>query len=114
MGQTARGKRLTAREILARQALGLGMLVLVMASGYIVSRVDIADSTEKDVEVVAEEPAAASPGPPTEVEINTHIVEVATRYGVEPKLVAAIVAVEAGFDARAGSPRGAGGPVQPK
>jgi len=112
MGQTARGKRLTTREILARQALGLGMLVLVMTSGYVVSRVEIADSTEKDVEVVAEEPAAASPGPPTEVEINAHIVEVATRYGVEPKLVAAIVAVESRFDARAVSRRGAEGLMQ--
>ena len=109
MGQTGRGRRLTTREFVARQALGLGMLMLVLGAGYGVSRVDVADSTEQAVDVVADEPAASTP---TEVEINTHIVEVATRYGVEPKLVAAIVAVESRFDARAVSRRGAEGLMQ--
>jgi soluble lytic murein transglycosylase-like protein len=112
MGQTARGRRLTTREFVARQALGLGMLVLALSAGYIVSRVDIADSTEQAVEVVADEPAASTPGAVTEVDINAHIVEVATRYGVEPKLVAAIVAVESQFNARAVSRRGAEGLMQ--
>ena len=85
------------------------MLMLVLGAGYTVSRVDVADSTEQAVEVVADEPAASTP---TEVEINTHIVEVATRYGVEPKLVAAIVAVESQFNARAVSRRGAEGLMQ--
>jgi hypothetical protein len=112
MGQTGRGRRLTTREFVARQALGLTMLMLVLGAGYTVSRVDIGESTEQAVEVVADEPAASTP---TEVDINninTHIVDVATRYGVEPKLVAAIVAVESRFDARAVSRRGAEGLMQ--
>jgi soluble lytic murein transglycosylase-like protein len=112
MSQTARGRRLSSGQALARQALGFGVLVLVMSIGYAVSRVTIADSTERDVEVVADESTASAPAAISAVDINAHIVEVATRYGVEPKLVAAIVAVESQFDARAVSRRGAEGLMQ--
>src|SRR5262249_20140520 len=48
----------------------------------------------------------------TTADINAHIVEVATRYGVEPKLVAAVVAVESQFNVHAVSRRGAEGLMQ--
>ncbi|HEY3101202.1 MAG TPA: lytic transglycosylase domain-containing protein, partial [Methylomirabilota bacterium] len=108
MGQFARGRRLTTGESLKRHALGLGVLVLVMSAAYAGSRLQSAYATEHDVEVVAEESASS----PSAVDINTHIVEVATRHGVEPKLVAAIVAVESQFNARAVSRRGAEGLMQ--
>ena len=112
MGHTARGRRLSKGASLARQALGLGVFVLVISTGYAVSRVTIADSTERDVEVVAGESPAATPSTITTADINAHIVEVATRYGVEPKLVAAVVAVESQFNVRAVSRRGAEGLMQ--
>jgi soluble lytic murein transglycosylase len=73
--------------------------------------VDVADSAEEAeqaVDVVADEAAPS----PTAPDINAHIVEVSTRYGVAPKLVAAIVAVESRFDHRAVSRRGAEGLMQ--
>ena len=112
MGHTARGRRVSKGESLARQALGLGVLVLVMSIGYAVSRVTIAGSTERDVELVADESAASGSSAITEADINAHIVEVATRYGVEPKLVAAVVAVESQFNVRAVSRKGAEGLMQ--
>jgi soluble lytic murein transglycosylase-like protein len=114
MGQKALARTLTTRESLARQALGLALLVLAMSTAYAVSRADVADSAEQDVEIVAEEPSSspAAADTDTRVDINAHIVEVARRHGVEPKLVAAIVAVESRFNARAVSRRGAEGLMQ--
>jgi soluble lytic murein transglycosylase-like protein len=112
MGQTARGKRLTTGEALTRHALGLGVLLLVMSAAYAGSRLQTADATERDVETVAEESGARPSEQDATTIINGHIVEVATRHGVEPKLVAAIVAVESRFNARAVSRRGAAGLMQ--
>jgi soluble lytic murein transglycosylase-like protein len=109
MGQKALGRTLTARESLARQTLGLAVLVLAMSTAYAVSRADIADSAEQEVEIVAEEPSSSPAETDTLVDINAHIVEVARRHGVEPKL---IVAVESRFNARAVSRRGAEGLMQ--
>jgi len=112
MGQKALGRTLTARESLARQTLGLAVLVLAMSTAYAVSRADVANSAEQEVEIVAEEPASSPAETDPRVDINAHIVEVARRHGVEPKLVAAIVAVESRFNARAVSRRGAEGLMQ--
>src|SRR2546423_4646235 len=109
MGQKALARTLSGRESLARQALGLALLVLAMSTAYAVSRADVADSAEQEVEIVAEEPASSPAETNPRVDINAHIVEVARRHGVEPKLVAAIVAVESRFNARAVSRRGAAG-----
>jgi hypothetical protein len=111
MGHNARGRRLTPGQTLARQAMGFGMALLVISTAYAGARVQIGDSTEQDVDSVAEEPAS-SPRGDLRVEINTHIFEVATRYGVEPRLVAAIVDVESQFNVRARSRRGAQGLMQ--
>src|SRR3989440_5585795 len=112
MGQKALARTLSTRESLARQALGLALLVLAMSTAYAVSRADVADSAEQEVEIVAEEPAPSPAETGPRVDINAHIVEVARRHGVEPKLVAAIVAVESRFNARAVSRRGAEGLMQ--
>ena len=86
-------------------------MVLAVSAAYGVARVDVADSVEEAdaaLNVVADEPAPAASPP----DINAHIVEVSTRHGVAPKLVAAIVAVESRFDHRAVSRRGAEGLMQ--
>jgi soluble lytic murein transglycosylase-like protein len=72
----------------------------------IVNAVQVGESAEQAVENVAEE------SKPKKVEIDAHIEEVATQYGVAPKLVAAIVAVESEFNPRAVSRRGAEGLMQ--
>jgi Transglycosylase SLT domain len=108
MGQNARGRRLTTRESLARHALGLLVLVLVTSTAYAGSRLQF-DAAEQDVDTVADEPRPRRIDAAT---INGHIVEVATRYGVEPRLVAAIVSVESRFNANAVSRRGAEGLMQ--
>jgi hypothetical protein len=106
-----------AADGLTRQALGLALLVLVLSSGYALSRGEALDPAEAAVEVVAaeeEEPIPATPreSPYSLSQVNAHINEVAARHGVEPRLVAAIVAVESRFDARAVSRRGAEGLMQ--
>src|SRR5438552_18816408 len=83
-----------------------------MSTAYAVSRAYVANSAEQEVEFVAEEPASSPAETDPRVDINAHIVEVARRHGVEPKLVAAIVAVESRFNARAVSRRGAEGLMQ--
>lgn len=104
---------MTVGESLTRQALGLGVLVLAMSTAYAVSRMEIADSAEQDVEILAEEPASSPPETAiAQADINAHIHEVARRHGVEPRLVAAIVAVESRFDVHAVSRRGAEGLMQ--
>jgi hypothetical protein len=115
MRQTTPVKTVVGRESLKRQALGLGVLLLAVSSAYAGSRlgvdelidsVQLLQSAEDAVESVAEEPA------PKQVDINTHIEEVATQHGVAPKLVAAIVAVESQFNPRAVSRKGAEGLMQ--
>ena len=107
--------RIIGRESLKRQALGLGVLALAVGSAYAGSRLSVDDlmtsvrlfeGAEDAVDVVAEESA------PSQVDINTHIEEVAAHHGVAPKLVAAIVAVESQFNPRAVSRRGAEGLMQ--
>ena len=115
MRPTTTVRRGTTRESLRQQALGLTVLVLAMGAGYAGSRLSIDDivdavqareSAEQAVENVAEEST------PKKVDIDVHIEEVATQYGVAPKLVAAIVAVESEFNPRAVSRRGAEGLMQ--
>jgi hypothetical protein len=91
------------------------VLLLAVGTAYAGSRFAAEDiiasvhrlgGAEDAVESVAEEP------PPTQVDINAHIEEVATQHGVAPKLVAAIVAVESEFNPRAVSRKGAEGLMQ--
>ena len=107
--------RVSGRESLKQQALGLGVLVPAVSCAYAGSRLAVDDvmasmqllrSAEDAVDSVADEAA------PKQVDINAHIEEVATQHGVAPKLVAAIVAVESQFNPRAVSRRGAEGLMQ--
>jgi soluble lytic murein transglycosylase-like protein len=115
MRHTKPVERVVGRESLKRHVLGLGVLLFAITTAYAASRLGVDDifasvqmleSPEEAVELVAEEPA------PKKVDINTHIEEVATQHGVAPKLVAAIVAVESQFNPRAVSRKGAEGLMQ--
>src|SRR5205823_9754216 len=97
MGQKALARTLSGRESLARQALGLALLVLAMSTAYAVSGADVADSAEQEVEIVAEEPASGPAETEPRVDINARIGEVARRDGVERELVAAVVVAELRF-----------------
>lgn len=91
----------------SRQLVGLGALLFTVVPGYLVSRIG-AD------ELVRTRSAFASPDEvtPTGTVIDSHIREVAIRYGVSEELIAAIIEAESRFDSRAVSRRGAQGLMQ--
>ena len=86
---------------------GLVVMVLTLCGGYLVAGpavpVQLA-SEEADVEDSAAQPTIA--------EIMAQIDEVASRYRVPPRLVAAVISVESEFNPRAVSRRGAQGLMQ--
>src|SRR5438552_3346146 len=81
MGHKALGRTLTARESLARQALGLGVLVLAVGTAYAVSRVAVADSAEHAV--------INRRGIPPDRERRQYVVRVLRRYDHEAARVVA-------------------------
>jgi hypothetical protein len=98
-----------------RRLLGLAVLLLTIGPAYLAARIVeppdaivalVGDTSENAGESTDEKPR------PTRAEIDTHIEEVAARYGVSPRLVAAIVAAESEFNPRAVSPKGAQGLMQ--
>ena len=84
---TAR-RALEARQFVVRRLLGFGVLLLIIASGYVASR---------------------TPAAPT---IESHIREAASQYAVSEDLVTAVIEVESQFNANAVSRRGAQGLMQ--
>ncbi len=103
-----------------REALGgLGALLLAVVPAYLMARDHRASSAvtaeaalagTAEAAAIEEEEDAASEV--TLQEIESHIREVATRYGVSPRLVAAIIEAESSFNPRAVSRRGARGLMQ--
>jgi len=93
-----------------RHVLGLAVLVLTLGAGYLVAQRGalnaVAVALAEDVE--ADETASG----PTLAEIMAQIDEVASRHGVPPRLVAAVISVESEFNPRAVSRRGAQGLMQ--
>ena len=94
-----------------RRALGLLVLVLTLGAGYLVAQRGVVDAvagalTAEDTET------EETPSPPTLAEIMAQIDEVASRYRVPPRLVAAVISVESEFNPRAVSRRGAQGLMQ--
>jgi len=88
---------------------GLVVMVLTLGGGYFVAGPGALP------EQLAAEEADADDGTssrPTIAEIMAQIDEVATRYNVPPRLVAAVIAVESEFNPRAVSRRGAQGLMQ--
>ncbi|HXH82909.1 MAG TPA: transglycosylase SLT domain-containing protein, partial [Candidatus Tectomicrobia bacterium] len=96
-----------------RQALGLGMLVAILGPAWAAFREPAVAGVEppatdlEEVEEAESETAAVSI-----LEIEAHVREVATRHGLSPLLVAAIIEAESEFNPRAVSRKGARGLMQ--
>jgi len=81
-----------------RCRLGLGVVLLTMASGYVASHVAGTHDRHQVINVSAA--------------LDAHIKDVANRYGVSADLVVAIIEAESSFHPRAVSRRGARGLMQ--
>jgi len=97
--------------LLTRHAVGLAALVLTMASAYLASRPNTPQNAQ-EVARLTDDSAEEATDETTVVEIEAHIREIAVRYRISPRLVAAIVEVESEFNPRAVSRRGARGLMQ--
>lgn len=92
-----------------RRALGLLVLVLTLGAAYLVAQRGAVDAVAV---ALAEDETDEAPSRPTVAEIMAQIDEVASRYQVPPRLVAAVISVESEFNPRAVSRRGAQGLMQ--
>jgi hypothetical protein len=98
-----------------RRVLGLAVLLLTIGPAYLAARV--VDPPDALVALAGGAGEASDDTPedkprPSREEIDAHIEEVAVRYNISPRLVAAIVAAESEFNPRAVSPKGAQGLMQ--
>lgn len=110
MDVTRRARRGRRSRLPREHLLGLGMLLVAVIPGYMVSLSGSADETPP-VECAAVNPPARLQSMRA-MGIDCHIKDVATRYGVAEDLIAAIIEVESSFDPRAVSRRGARGLMQ--
>jgi soluble lytic murein transglycosylase-like protein len=94
-----------------RRLRGLAVLLLTMIPGYIACRV----TDSHAIRHVVDTGSGLQEGivrTPSGMSIDSHIREVATRYGVSEDLIAAIIEAESEFNPRAVSRRGARGLMQ--
>jgi len=119
MDNVGRGTKVQGQDwIIERHLLGLGILLLTVTAGYTLSgfsggREPLPGAQEAPLAVSAQaESAPADTGAESEIGIDSHIKEVAARYGVPAELVAAVIEAESEFNPRAVSRRGAQGLMQ--
>lgn len=98
---------------ISRYLFGFGILVVTMVSAYNLSgKVDAREASR----MAGGRPLAGTPessgSTPAAAEIDSHIEDVAVRYGVSRDLIAAIIEAESRYNPRAISPRGAQGLMQ--
>ncbi|HUF92940.1 MAG TPA: lytic transglycosylase domain-containing protein [Candidatus Limnocylindria bacterium] len=99
-------------EGMGRHILGLGVLLIAIVPAYVAFRVPLPDALVAFVEADIRETDEPEIPEISMAEIQAHIREVASRYGVSPRLVAAIVEAESEFNPRAESRKGARGLMQ--
>lgn len=98
---------------LRRHLLGFGIFLVTMICGYMASSANGVGDISRVTEAPAPTGLAQAPGPDSPaIEIDSHIEDVAARYGVSKDLIAAIIEAESRYNPRAISPRGAQGLMQ--
>lgn len=95
-----------------RHILGLGVLLVAIVPAYVTFRVPLPEAFVAFVEADVRDADDSEVHEITVADIKAHISEVAARYGVSPRLVAAIVEAESEFNPRAESRKGARGLMQ--
>jgi soluble lytic murein transglycosylase-like protein len=106
-------------RVIERHLLGLGVLLLTVTTGYLLSgrsggREALPTPTAHQARAASAqaESTPADVDTDSEIAIDAHIREVASRYGVSAELVAAVIEAESEFNPRAVSRRGAQGLMQ--
>ena len=118
MDNVERGTRVEGQDrIIERHLLGLGVLVLTVTTGYLLSglsggRQALPTAHEARAVSARAEGTPADMDTDSEIGIDAHIREVASRYGVPADLVAAVIEAESEFNPRAVSRQGAQGLMQ--
>ena len=95
-----------------RHILGLGVLLIAVVPAYVAFRVPLPDALVAFVEADVREADDSEVHEISVADIKLHVRDVAARYGVSPRLVAAIIEAESDFNPRAESRRGARGLMQ--
>lgn len=96
----------------SRHILGLGVLLIAIVPAYVAFRVPLPDALVAFVEADVREADDSEVREISVADIKVHIRDVAARYGVSARLVAAIVEAESEFNPRAESRKGARGLMQ--
>ena len=118
MDNVERGTRVKGQDrIIERHLLGLGVLLLTVTTGYLLSGLS---GGREALPTAHQARAASAPASSTsadkdtdsEIAIGAHIREVASRYGMSADLVAAVIEAESEFNPRAVSRKGAQGLMQ--
>jgi soluble lytic murein transglycosylase-like protein len=104
-------------RVIERHLLGLGVLVLTVSAGYMLTGVSSAKPATPAPQVAqrAESTDAATPAEEESDSpdgIDAHIKKVAAQYGMSADLVAAVIEAESEFNPRAVSRKGARGLMQ--
>ena len=104
--------------VIERHLLGLGVLVVTLSTGYVLTGLSGVRPAPPAPQVAASTESAESESAPAEDDIDSQagmdafIKKVAARYNVSPDVVAAVIEAESEFNPRAVSRRGAQGLMQ--
>jgi soluble lytic murein transglycosylase-like protein len=104
--------------VIERHVLGLGVLVLTLSTGYMLTGLSGVRQAPPGPQEIARTESAESESTPAEDDIDSQagmdafIKKVAARHNVSPDLVAAVIEAESEFNPRAVSRRGARGLMQ--
>lgn len=103
-------------RVLQRHLLGLGVLVLTLSTGYMLTGLPGARQAPLAAQEAPRTASTEAESTPTvedpQGSVDSYIKEVAARYGMSAELVAAVIEAESEFNPRAVSRRGAQGLMQ--
>src|SRR5262245_22500539 len=105
-------------RVIERHLLGLGVLVVTLTTGYVLTGLSVRQAASARQPEVARVETAETEAAPAENDIDTQagmdafIKKVSAKYNVSPDVVAAVIEAESEFNPRAVSRRGARGLMQ--